>query len=155
MAWAFITQTQLSRRLGPATLRRLYDDNDAGTADTNAVAQLIADASGKVASHLQGIVPLSAAATAATGDTAHEIVRLTLDVAVAMAAQRNPEVLPSYDGLELMKQAERDLDRLRKNTTALDTDAAPNPAANEGGEIFPDPNTEDVYTFARDGFGDF
>ena len=155
MAWAFITQTQLSRRLGPATLRRLYDDNDAGTADTNAVAQLIADASGKVASHLQGIVPLSAAATAATGDTAHEIVRLTLDVAVAMAAQRHPEVLPSYDGLELMKQAERDLDRLRKNQTALDTDGTPNPAANEGGDIFPDPNTEDVYTFARDGFGDF
>jgi hypothetical protein len=155
MAWAFITSTQLSRRLGPAAMRRVYDDLGGGEADANAISQLIADASGKVASYLQGIVSLSTAATAATGDTAHEIVRLTLDVAVAMAAQRHPEVLPSYDGLELMKQAERDLDRLRKNQTALDTDAAPNPAANEGGDIFPDPHTEDVYTFARDGFGDF
>lgn len=155
MAWAFITATQLSRRLGPAALRRLYDDQDSGTADTNAVDQLIADASGKVASYLQGVVALSTASTAATSDTAHEVVRLTLDVAVAMAAQRHPEALPSYDGIELMKQAERDLDRLRKNTTALDTDNSPNPVANEGGEIYPDPSTEDVYTFARDGFGDF
>lgn len=151
MPYPYITGTDLSNRLGAATYRRLFDDNNDGVVDTAPVAALIADASSKVAGYLQGIYPLATV----TATTPHEVMRLTLDVAVAMCVLRYPEVMAGHDGIELMKAADRDLQALRKNTTSLDTDASPNPQANTGGEIFPDPNTEDVYTFARDGFGDY
>jgi phage gp36-like protein len=151
MAYPYITTTDLTNRLGAFTVRRILDDNVDGVADSAPFTALIADASSKVAGYLQGVYSLSAVAAS----TPREVIRLTLDVAVAMCAQRHPEVMRGIDWVELMKAANHDLEQLRKNVVGLDTDASPNPAANEGGELYPDPNTEDVYTFARDGFGDF
>ena len=151
MPYPFITSTQLSNRMSAAKFRRLLDDDADGTADTDAVTQLLADASGKVAGYLQGTYDIAAV----TLNTPPEVVRLTLDVAVAMAAIRHPEAMPGTDGIELMKLADKDLQSLRANKTSLGVDTTPEPAANQGGEIFPDPSTETVYTFARDGFGDF
>ena len=151
MAYPYITSAQLSDRISAAALRRIYDDDLDGTADPAPVAQLIADACSKVAGYLQGVYSLDAVAAAPP----HEVIRLSLDVAVAMVAIRHPEVLPHHDGLELMKAADRDLAALRKNAVSLDTDVSPNPQSNTGGEIFPDPSTEDVYTFARDGWQDY
>jgi hypothetical protein len=151
MAYPYITSSDLTNRLGAATVRRVLDDDADGTADSAPLAALCADASSKVAGYLQGVYELATVAASPP----REVIRLTLDVAVAMCAQRHPEVMRGLDWVELMKAADRDLAALRKNATALDTDVAPQPASNEGGNIFPDPETEDVYTFARDGFGDF
>lgn len=156
MAWAFFTAAQLSRRLGPATMRRIYDDMGAGSADSDAIAQLIADASGKVAGVLRGLVSLDAVAAAAAADEAHEVVRLSLDVAVAMAAIRHRSAVPDMDGIELMKQADRDLKMLRESYSQLDTDGSPNPPANVGASALPDPTASTTpTTFRGGGFGDF
>jgi phage gp36-like protein len=150
LAYPYNTSSQLSDRLSVARFRRLLDDDADGTADSDVVTQILADASSKVAGYLQGAYDLAAVAL----NTPHEVVRLTLDVAVAMCAQRFPEVMPGCDWVDLMKAANADLAALRKNAVSLDTDTTPQPAANSGGYVFPDPNTEDVYSFARDGFGD-
>jgi hypothetical protein len=156
MAWAFITSAQASTRLSPRVFARIFDDDGDGVADTGVVSQFIADASGKVASVLQGVVSdLATVQAAATAGTAHEVVRLTLDVFCYMAWQRHPEASPTHDWVAVLKAINHDLDNLRKSYTTLDTNSAPNPPANTGGVVFPDPNTEDVYSFARDGFGDF
>jgi hypothetical protein len=156
MAWEFITQVQLSRRISPDRLRRIYDDSLVGTADVDAVTQLRRDASSKVASYLVGITDLNAVQAAATADAAHEVVRLTLDVAVAMATQRFPEVVQTLDWEALMKQADKDLKMLRESFTQLDTELTPNPPANVGGTVYPDPDsTTRPHTFHQDGFGDF
>jgi phage gp36-like protein len=148
---AYITITQLQNRLGAATVRRVLDDDADGVADAGPLQSLIDDATSKVAGYLVGVYSLAAIAA----DPPHEVVRLTLDVAVAMCAQRHPEVMRGLDWVELLKAAERDLLSLRKNLTSLDAEGAPNPQSNEGGELFPNPETEYVYTYARDGFGDF
>lgn len=156
MAWEFITQDQLSRRISPTSLRRIYDDNLDGVADVDPVTQLRRDASSKVAGYLVGITDLAAVQTAATADTAHEVVRITLDVAYAYAVQRFPEVMPAVDGFKLMTQAERDLKMLRESFTQLDIETSPNPPANVGGAVFPDVTDPDrPATFHYDGFADF
>lgn len=156
MAWEFITQVQLSRRISPATLRRIYDDSLVGSADTDAVTQLRQDASSMVAGYLVGITDLNAVQAAATAGTAHEVVRLTLDVAVAMACQRHPEVMEHVDWEALMKSARADLKMLRESFTQLDIEGSPNPPANVGGVVLPDPNsTSRPRTFHQDGFGDY
>jgi phage gp36-like protein len=147
----FITTADLEDRLGAPMVRRLLDDDADGDADVGPLAALCADATSKVAGYLQGAYNIAAVAA----NPPREVVRLTLDVAVAMGAQRHPEVMRGHDWVELMKAADRDLTALRKNAVSLDVDGAPNPQANEGGKLFPNPSTEYVYTFGRDGFGDF
>ena len=150
MPYPFVTQKQLEDRLSATTVQRIYDDNRDGVADTDPVAQLLADASSKVAGRLRGVYTIAQLVAA----TCHELVRVTLDVAVAMAAQRHPEVV-RRDWEPLMRQADKDVTAIRLDDASLDTDGAPEPKANVGGQAYPDPLTEDVYSFARDGFGDF
>lgn len=123
----FFTKAQLENRLSKKKIARIYDDNVDGNADTDAVNQLRADASSKVRSYLEpmGIMTsLEALFNQETGELLpgkvlpDEIVRLSLDVAVALAAQRHPEVM-RQDWRELMKQADADLCKLRDGKTSL------------------------------------
>src|SRR5512145_15337 len=156
MAWAFITPVQLRNRVSQTLLDRLYDDDRDGLADVDPVEQMIADASGKVASYLQGITDLNAVQAAALAGTAHEVVRLTLDVAEYMAIKRHPEAAPAHDWVELMKAANTDLKMLRESFTKLDVEGPPNPPSNVGGVIRPASDSCDTArTFRVGGFGDF
>ena len=123
----FFTKAQLEARLSKKKVKRIYDDNSDGTADTDPVNQLRADASSKVRSYLEplGIMAsLEALFNQTTGELLSgkvlpdEIVRLALDVGVALAAQRHPEVM-RQDWTLLMKQADADLCKLRDGKTSL------------------------------------
>lgn len=134
----FITKAQFENRLGAKKVKRIYDDNSDGNADTDPINQLRADASSKVRSYLEpmGImVKLEPLFDQTTGELVagktvpEEVVRLTLDTAVAFAAQRHPEVM-RQDWVLLMKQCESDLSKLRDGKTSLGggtqgTDATP------------------------------
>lgn len=155
MAWSFITEAQVRNRISPQLLNRLTDDDRDGTSDAGVIALLIADASSKVAGYCQGIHELSTVAEKAGDDTAHEVVRLTLDAFEWMAVKRHPRAAPEHDWMELMRANNAELKLLRESFTKLDVDGSPNPPANVGGAIYPDQDIETFYTFARDGFGDF
>ena len=125
-----ITQDQLEDRLSKLTVQRLYDDDNDGTSDSNPIAGLIRDASSKVYSYLGPIYDLDLI----DPTKQDEVVRLTLDVAQAMAAQRRPEYV-RIDGYKLMAQADADLKILRNGWTNLGIKAAPEPSANQGGDV--------------------
>ena len=121
------TKAQFEARLSVKKVKRIYDDNSDGSADTNPVNQLRADASSKVRSYLEpmGIMPeIEELFNQTTGELLSgkvlpdEIVRLALDVGVALAAQRHPEVM-RQDWVLLMKQCDSDLCRLRDGKTSL------------------------------------
>ncbi len=128
MAYPYITQAQLEARLSTQTVREITDDDSDGEADPDPVAQLLADASSKVAGYLRGNYDLAAVAA----NPPHEVVRLTLDVAVAYAAQRHSEYVQK-DWQKLMAAAESDLKSLRSGATRLDVIGAPEPPTNVGG----------------------
>lgn len=130
MAYPYITQSQLEARLSAEVVRQIYDDDNNGSADASPIAQLLADASAKVASYLRGIYDLTAVAATPPA----EVTRLALDVAVAYAAQRHPEYV-RRDWQALMRAAEGDLEKLRKGTTRLDVVGSPEPGANQGGSV--------------------
>lgn len=119
----------LENRLSKGTVRRIFDDNNDGTADNDVITQLLEDASSKVDSYLAGVFELPLAQP-----YPHEVLRLELDVAVAMAAQRFPETLRMMDAKVLMEMAEKDLDRLRTGKTKLGV-APPDPGKNHGGTV--------------------
>lgn len=152
---ALPTQTELEYRLGPTQVKRIYDDGRVGSADADAVAQLLADAKSKVFGVLRatGYVLANVEST-----PPHEVNRLILDVAVAYAAQRHPEVV-RRDWVALMAAVDADLMKLRKGVIRLDVESTPEPAANEGGSFTAgNPDTYDPDTYERtfgDGFGDF
>lgn len=136
----FFTKAQFENRISAKKVKRLYDDNSDGNADTDPVNQLRADASSKVRSYLEpmGIMPsLVAMCNAATGELLplgsfpEEIVRLSLDVAVALACQRHPEVM-RQDWTLLMKQCDADLCKLRDGKTSLGGNGAPETALHGG-----------------------
>lgn len=123
----FFTKAQLENRIGKKKVKRLYDDNSDGVADTDPVNQLRADASSKVRSYLEplGLMPgFEALVNQTTGELEtgkafpDEITRLALDVAVALACQRHPEVM-RQDWTVLMRQADLDLKNLRDGRTTL------------------------------------
>lgn len=129
----FVTQTQLESRLSAKRVKRMFDDDANGTADVNPVKQLRQDASSKVASYLEPIGIITSMGTYFDGSTGElvaqasvhpEIVRLTLDVAQAMAAQRHPTIW-QIDWEKLMKGAETDLKNLREGKTSLGGNGAP------------------------------
>jgi phage gp36-like protein len=141
MAYELITRSQLANRLSETRLQRIYDDNNDGTADSDPVQQLIQDASSKVLSYCGSIYKLDVAAAAAAENKAHELVRLTLDVAQAMAAQRFPEVV-RVDWVPMMQSAEKDLKQLMQSLTRLDTADPPSPPANCA--VGSDPNDDET-----------
>jgi hypothetical protein len=161
MAWAWITQAQLSHRLGPNLTQHVYDDDRDGAADAEPIAQLIADASGYVASYLRPVyTSLAAIDTAVTAGSVNEVVRMTLDAAEWMACKRFPEVARHKDWVALKEANDRDLLAVRKGSKRLDVDGSPEPQATAGGTWGQgDPDTFDESdppeTFNVNGFGDF
>lgn len=147
------TKQQLENRLSAVVVRRIYDDNNDGTTDSDPVQDCLDDASAKVDSYLApiGLLPLP-------GPPYHrEVIRLELDVAQAYAAQRFPEIV-RVDWEKLMKQAESDLDNLRKGKTMLGS-RPPDPAANHGATVQADDRRVDPTVSgtgrAFDKMGDF
>ena len=123
----FFTKAQLEARLSAKRVKRIYDDNLDGNADTDPINQLRADTTSKVASYLEplGIMPrIEALFDQTTGELLtgktlpQELTRLTLEVAVALAAQRFPEIM-RMNWVELMAQVDKDLCKLRDGKTSL------------------------------------
>lgn len=121
------TKKQLEDRISSKKVKRLYDDNSDGNADQDPVNQLRADASSKVRSFLEPMGIMTSIVLLfdqTTGEllpnkvVPEEIVRLSLDVGVALAAQRHPEVM-RQDWTLLMKQCDTDLGNLRSGKTSL------------------------------------
>ncbi len=150
---AYWSQTDLENRLSPQIVKQILDDDNDGFADVGAVARLQADSDSKVESYLRPIYDL----TVVRATPPNEVKRLSLDVAVAMAAMRHPEVRRT-DGPELMSMAERDLERLRTGKTRLDVVGSPEPAANVGGTVVVPParaDEEHVQLWSFGETGDF
>jgi len=110
-----IDQAQLEDAIGKLTVQRIYDDDGDGTADVDAVTGLLAEASSKVLSYIGPVYDVDQI----DPQTQYEVVRLTKDVCRAYASQRYPEFMRGADGFALMKQAEKELESLRKGFTNL------------------------------------
>ena len=130
MAYPYITQSDIEDRLSVAVVKQIYDDSNAGTASANPISRLIKDASSKVAGYLRGIYDL----TLIAASPPNEVIRLTLDVAEALAGKRHPEYV-RRDWKVLMELAENELVAIRKGVARLDVVGAPENAANEGGTV--------------------
>lgn len=136
------TKAQLEARVSAKRLKRICDDNSDGDADDDPVALVRRDASSKVMSYVKplGIAPQIEALFATNGELVdansgpdEELVRLALNVAVAMLCQRHPEVM-RLDWQKLMDDADKELDKLRKGVTSLALSTAP-AVANAGATV--------------------
>lgn len=121
MPYPYFTQKDLEDRLGEVRVRRIFDDSNIGLASEDAITRLRKDASSKVrgrlGSHLkQGQID------DVEVTTPDEIVRIALDMATALAAQRYPEVV-QYDWEPIMKEANADLDRWMKGQISVGVEA--------------------------------
>lgn len=155
MPWPLITRAQLEARVSADLIRRLYDDDNDGAPDKETVEQLLKDASGKVAGRVAPVYPIDQLREMAADAMPDELVRLTLDVAQALVAQRHPEYR-RIDGFELMKQAERDLKDLRDGHHNLGVKGPPEPAANQGVRFASgNPDKPEPDPRFADDFGDF
>lgn len=124
-----ILSIELVARLGSAVAVATFDDDNDGVADEGPMAAICADASSKVRGALRGVYDLALL----DAETQHELKRIALDIAHAMAAMRRPDRIRA-DWPEMLKSANADLMNIRKGVTALD--AEPNPkAANQGGSV--------------------
>lgn len=149
----YFTEDQLAARISVRKVRAIYDDNNDGASDGDAVDGLRRDASSKVDSYLAplGILPIDPA------NVPDEVIRLSLDVAVALACQRHPEVM-RIEWKALMDQAELELGRLRDGKTSLGPPPVPQ-AANQGASFQRDDgrtaNCPDITPRFWDDLGDF
>ena len=158
MAAPYITKADIEARISPATVRRILDDNNDGEADVTAVDMVIQDAQSYVDARLKGHyspIPLNKDG----GDVPTEVVRLTLDVAVAYMANRHPEYV-RRDGMAMLERASKELKELQMAQARLNTDTAPEPHAGVGGEVLSGiPNTpgedDGDKKYFTDGTGDF
>lgn len=143
---------RLERRLSAQVVKRIYDDDNDGEADTNPLAQVCEDAEARFESFCSGIYDL--ATLRATPPS--EAVRLCLDCAESMAYRRFPRAA-ARDWQQLWQVVEKELGDLRTRKTRLNTATAPEPASNEGGAVYlgttelSDDETTSVFT----DFGDF
>ena len=130
MPYPYITQSDLEARISAATVRRIFDDDNDGSADASPVSRVLADASAKVAGYLRTMYSLDAVAA----NTPEEVKRLALDVAVAYLAMRNPEYFRA-DGGRLLDIAVKELQAIRRGESRLDVEGSPEPAQNAGGLV--------------------
>jgi phage gp36-like protein len=132
VATYFFTDAQLASRIGKDAVRALFDDNQDGVADTDNLTALKRDATACVSGYMRGIyaLPLEEPVSA-------EVTRLALDVAVAYASERHPE-LTRRDWRMLWDKVRQELCDVRSGKTRLDISAATNPAiapSNVGGNV--------------------
>lgn len=115
-----ITSEQLELRLTPPVYVRVFNDFNTGQVNRPAELQLREDASSKVRGALANTYPVDDL-IAENEVYATELRRITLDVAHALCAQRNPTVI-LLDGFALMEQAEKELEKIREGITTLGSD---------------------------------
>lgn len=127
----YITDAVASSRLSAAVVRRIYDDNNDGLPDSDPVAQLIRDAEAMFEGYCRGIYDLAALRIAHP----NEAIRLVLDCVEFLAAKRFPQAC-KRDWTILEASVRKELESLRKGLTRLDVMGSPEPAANQGGEVF-------------------
>lgn len=111
---AFIEKGDLDDRLSVAIVRKIFDDDNSGTANDASVARVIADASSRFAGVLRGLgypLPLPT-------PIPEDAKRYTLDIAEWMAAKRHPEVARK-NWVELKKSSDDDLALIRKGIVRL------------------------------------
>jgi phage gp36-like protein len=133
MPHAYATKRDLEKRLSADVVRRIYDDNNDGDTDSDAVDALLFDATAKVDSYFSAVTSVPIGMVGTPPVYPREVIRLTLDVAEAYAAKRHPEVV-ARDWEKLMKAAEADLMKYRKGETKLGA-SPPDPAANHGAMV--------------------
>lgn len=116
----YATAADLALAMGPEVVRAIFDDDLSGTADDSPIAYILAEAQSRVDSYLRQLyaIPL---------DPVPNVVRsITIDVAIALAQKRHPEVVRA-DGDALMKRAIEDLQRIRSGEMKLDSMTLPTP----------------------------
>ncbi len=136
-----ITVEQLEARISAVTLSRVFDDSGQGSADDDAINQILDD----VSSMLRGKIGPVADLAGFTPETQSEVRRIGLDVAVAMAAIRHPEVMRK-DGIKLMEMARRDLREIRLGHAGIgSTEPALQPDTNDYGVVVSDTAREPLF----------
>lgn len=140
------TKAQLEAHMGTRKVKRIYDENADGLADTDPVNQLRANASSKVLSLLEVTAQIEALFNLTSGEpltadtVPQELVRLALNFADAMACKRHPE-LWRQDWKVLMTYAEEEAAKVRDGQSSLGESSAPaavTPSAETPERIFDD-----------------
>lgn len=148
--WA---QTDLEDRLSAEVVIQIFDDDRDGEADEGPIERLQLDSDSFVEGYLRGVYDLDAVRE----DPPNQVVRLSLDYAVAQCAKRRPEyVRRDFKPLEDAVKAE--LTEIRNGKVRLDVVGTPEPAANHGGAVVGglDSDGEVVRFFTgTGGLGDF
>jgi hypothetical protein len=121
----------LTDRLGEETIREIFDDDRDGTPDQGPIERLQKDSDSKVDSYLRPIYDLALI----KANPPNEVRRLSLDIACVLAKMRWPSFVRGIDADVLLKMAEKDLEKLRRSETRLDTMTSPDPPANVGGFV--------------------
>ena len=157
MAFPWIDQSDIENRLGAEGLRRAYDDDNDGVADTDPVTRLLTDACSYIGGRLGPQYSVDAIALMVT--VPPEVIRLSLDCAVVYAYQRHPEVF-RVDWEPYHKALLRECEDIRTGKSNLGVAATPEPAAQNGGDLIMQgyglaTQDDQPTTFTRDGFGDF
>lgn len=137
----------LEARISKDVVRQVYDDNNFGNPDTDAIAQLQADSQSYVDGFLRAVytIPL-------TPVVPGEVKRISLDVAVGYLAVRHPEYV-RFDGHAMLDRARAELMDLRTGKTRLDVMGPPEPASNVGGGVSSVVGTPNFPTPPRSVFG--
>lgn len=134
----YISEEALTAHVGAPALRRVLDDDNNGTADSNPLTLIIRNAEAFVEGYLRGIytLPVTPVPT--------ELERLCLDVAHAQLALRHPEAFRSFDGAQAYERARQQCCDLRNGKTRLNVTSTPEPGANQGGSLASAENDAEV-----------
>jgi hypothetical protein len=124
------TRDDLENHIGKARLDLCLSDQPMGEASEESVAILIDNATRFCRGKIGAVFELSTL----DADTAGDLKRLALDVARAYLAERAPESL-RLDPAKIFDRVTKELKQLRIGESTLGTQAAPEPAANHGGEV--------------------
>jgi hypothetical protein len=146
---ALFTQAELERFVGADTVRRILDDDRNGTADANAVTNIITDASAHVLSaYYQTYDEVPDA-----DNIPPRLKTLGKHAGKGYLAIRHPEYV-RFDGYKILEYVDKQLNELVAGNRRLG-ETPPDPAANQGGEVYSgDPNLPDCHeTYFQGGAG--
>jgi phage gp36-like protein len=113
-----VAQVDIEDRLGPATVKQIYDDNNDGTPDVRAIARLIADSQARVMGYARRSYD-PAQITLLLATPPDLLICLVLDVAQSLAFERYPTYC-RFDGEKLLARVNKDLENLAKGILRVD-----------------------------------
>ena len=129
----YFTLQELEHRLGPTTVKAIYDDDNNGEADAGPLEQVMIDATAIIDAAIESIYDLPLA-----DPYPPRVVCLALDAAEYLACKRHAEYV-RRDWKALKEELEHDLDKLRTQKRSMGR-SPPDPAANQGGAVYPTPD---------------